>query len=124
MQRNEQYGNDYGNDAAGWSKFLAGAFLGAGLALLFAPRTGPEMRSMLRDYASRAKDDMVQRGRDAWGTAVERGKEYLERGQDSLREAGQVAREYVESGQEKIKEAGREGVATFNEEGREVTHSA
>ena len=39
---------------------------------MLAPQTGSELRGMLRNYASRAKDDLVDRGRDAWDTAVER----------------------------------------------------
>jgi gas vesicle protein len=86
----------YEDDAMGWSAFVAGAFIGAGLALLFAPQTGTELRGMLRNYAARAKDE-------AW----ERGKEYYEKGQEAVQDAGRSAREYVQSGKETIRE-GRE----------------
>lgn len=122
MRRDDQYDDNYGNDAAGWSTFLAGAFLGAGLALLFAPRTGSELRGMLRDYASRATDDLVERGREALDTAIERGKDYIERGQEAVQETGRAAREYARSGQEKLKDVGKETVAQFKNMGQEASN--
>ena len=99
----------YEDDAMGWSAFVAGAFIGAGLALLFAPQTGTELRGMLRNYAARAKDEAWERGRTAWDSAVERGKEYYEKGQEAVSEAGRSAREYAQSGKEAMREATREG---------------
>src|SRR5690348_4504285 len=94
----------YDEDASGWSAFIAGALIGAGVALLFAPQTGNELRGMLRSYASRAKDEALERGRAAWDTAVERGKEYYERGQEAVQEAGRSAKEYAQSGKESFRE--------------------
>jgi gas vesicle protein len=88
--------------------FLAGALIGAGIALLLAPQTGSELRGMLRSYASRARDEAYDKGREVWDTAVERGKEYLETGKETMRDAGKTAREYMESGKEAVREAGRE----------------
>src|SRR5918995_5805344 len=108
MHNGDYYSDDYGrSDAAGWSAFLAGAFIGAGLALLFAPQTGTELRGILRNYAARAKDEAWERGRTAWDSAVERGKEYYDKGQEAVQDAGRSAREYVQSGKESIRE-GRE----------------
>jgi gas vesicle protein len=107
-------GNHYdeGNgDAMAWSAFIAGALIGAGVALLFAPERGTELRSKLRDYANRAKDELMEQGQEAWDTAVERGKEYYEKGEDFVRDAGRSAKEFaeqgVEKGQKAMKEAGR-----------------
>ena len=123
MRNGDYYGSDYyENEFAGWSAFLAGAFIGAGLALLFAPQTGSELRGVLRNYAARTKDDMMERGREAWDTAVERGKEYMERGQEGLQQAGRSAREYVDAGREKVREAGGEAAAKFKEAGREAAN--
>jgi len=90
------------------SAFVAGALIGAGVALLFAPQTGTELRGMLRNYASRAKDEAWERGRSAWDSAIERGKEYYEKGQEAVQEAGRSAREYAQSGKEAMRES-REG---------------
>ncbi|HMU54102.1 MAG TPA: YtxH domain-containing protein [Nitrospira sp.] len=95
----------YEDEATGWSAFIAGALIGAGVALLFAPQTGSELRGMLRNYASRAKDEAMERGRAAWDTAVERGREYYEQGQEAVQEAGRAAKEYAQSGKEALREA-------------------
>jgi len=102
--RNSEY-EYYDDDATGWSAFIAGALIGAGVALLFAPQTGSELRGMLRNYASRAKDEAFDRGRAAWDTAVERGREYYEQGQEAVQEAGKTAKEYAQSGKEALREA-------------------
>jgi len=98
----------YEEDAMGWSAFVAGALIGAGVALLFAPQTGTELRGMLRSYASRAKNEAVERGKAAWDQAVERGKEYYEKGQEAVQEAGRSAREFAQSGKEAMRGEGRE----------------
>ena len=95
-------------DYSAMPAFIAGALIGAGLALLFAPQTGSELRGLLRDYASRTRDDMYDRGREAWDTAVERGRDYVESGKETMREAGRTARDYMESGKETLKDAGKE----------------
>ena len=67
--------NDY---SVGTAAFLAGALIGAGVALLLAPQSGAETRDMLRHYAGRAKDELKQRGHDVKSTldnAMERGKD-------------------------------------------------
>jgi gas vesicle protein len=66
--------------------FLAGAFLGAGVALMVAPKTGAQFRKTLRNYADDAKDQVS----DAWDAALERGKEYIENGQEALSMAGKM----------------------------------
>lgn len=91
MQNENHYEKESGNTTV-WSAFLAGACIGAGVALLFAPQPGIELRSKLRDYADRAKNELMEQGRDAWDTAVERGKEYYDNGEEVVRDAGQSER--------------------------------
>ena len=89
----------YNEESSNWSAFIAGAFIGAGVALLLAPQSGSELRSSLREYASRAKDELdeaTEQGRAVWDSAMERGQEYMQRGQ-----------EYVESGKQALRNAGR-----------------
>ena len=74
-------------ESSNWSAFMAGAFIGAGIALLLAPQSGTELRSTLRDYASKAKDELdeaTEQGRAAWDHAVDRGQEYVEGGKQTL----------------------------------------
>ena len=93
------------NDYTAVTAFLAGALIGAGVALLLAPQSGAELRGMLRSYASRAGEDIMERGQRAWDTAVERGKDYLETGRETMREAGRSAQDYVEKGQQTVRQA-------------------
>ena len=85
-------------ESSNWSAFMAGAFIGAGIALLLAPQSGTELRSTLRDYASKAKDELdeaTEQGRAAWDHAVDRGQVYVVGGKQSRRTAGRAARELV-----------------------------
>ena len=89
----------------GTGAFLAGAVIGAGIALLLAPQSGAETRNRLRDYAERAKEDLMERGQDvkttltsamergkaAFESAKERGKETLDTAKDAVRKGGSDA---------------------------------
>lgn len=65
--------------------FLVGGVVGAGIALLLAPKSGKEMRKQIKDLASDAKESVtstIQKGRDLYDqsraaitNAVEAGKE-------------------------------------------------
>jgi len=115
---------DYESDYTQWSAFVPGALMGAGVALLLAPQTGSELRGMLRSYASQATDEIAERGREAWDTAVERGKEYMETGRQAMSEAGRTAREYVETGKEAMgtsKDAAQGAKQSPKEAGQEAT---
>jgi len=83
--------------------FLAGAFIGAGIALLLAPQSGAETRTLLRDYAGKAKDEMYERGRDAketFDSALERGKQAYETVKERGREAYETGKEAMRGAQE------------------------
>jgi gas vesicle protein len=108
------YNNEGVDDATGWSTFLAGALIGAGIALMFAPQSGSTLRGTLRSYANRAKDDLMEKGQEAWDTAVERGKEYYDKGEAALGDANRSAKEFVKQG----KDMGREAVRSAKEEFR------
>lgn len=93
------------------SLFITGAVLGAGIALLFAPKAGAQMRVLLRDYAARAKDelsDTVDHGLEGLNGAVEGGQEFVEKGKDSLRETGRQAKEFAEAGRKAFNETKEE----------------
>jgi gas vesicle protein len=111
----------------GWSAFLAGALIGAGVALLFAPQPGTELRGRLRDYANRATDDLLDKGQGAWDTVVERGKEFYEKGEEVVRDAGRSAKEFAEQGvkqgQEAVKDAGQ-SAKDFAQQTREQGRAA
>lgn len=47
------------------SAFLAGAFIGASIALILAPQTGAQLRRAIRNSADKAREEFVE----AWETA-------------------------------------------------------
>ena len=100
-----QPSNNY--ESGNLSVFITGALIGAGVALLFAPQSGEQMRGLLRDYAARAKDeldDVVDQGAEALDNTMERGQEFVEKGKDSLREAGRQVKDFAEAGKQAVNE--------------------
>ena len=87
--------------------FITGALVGAGVALLFAPQAGSQMRGLLRDYATRAKDEFdeaVDRGAEVLDNTVERGQEFVEKGKEALHETGRQAKGFAEAGRKAVNE--------------------
>ena len=61
--------------------FSAGALVGAGLALLYAPKTGNEMREKISDASSNAMTKMKSYGREAqekMNEKFEKGREFAQ----------------------------------------------
>lgn len=83
---NDNQDNEEAGGTMGWSAFIAGGLLGAGIALLLAPQRGTELRSKLRDYADHAKDELMEHGREVWDTAGKRGKEDYQKSEEVVRE--------------------------------------
>ena len=92
--------------SSGVGPFLIGLALGAGAALLLAPRTGRDLRDMLgdrardvRDTARRMVDDVtdtVTDQVDEFRSAARRGKRHVEDAIDAGREAAEDARSELE----------------------------
>jgi gas vesicle protein len=76
--------------------FIAGSMIGAGLALLFAPKAGDQTRREVAEQAQRVRE----KAREGLGTASDRVAQFAERGKamyqtaaDKAREAAQAVRE-------------------------------
>ena len=89
----------------GFSSFLWGALIGAGVALLFAPRSGEETRRLLKN-----------RGRRLWAAAEEKAAEIQDmvasgyddaktRVEDAIDERRQAARDVVDAGKAAVHSA-------------------
>jgi gas vesicle protein len=94
-------------ESGGLSLFLMGAIVGAGVALLFAPEAGVQMRRRLSDSLAHAKDEFdktIDHGTEMLDRAVEQGQELVEKGKDSLRNTGRQAKEFAEAGRKAFKE--------------------
>jgi gas vesicle protein len=73
--------------------FIAGSMLGAGLALLFAPKPGDETR---REVAERAQR-VSEKAREGLGSASDRVAQFAERGKAMYQTAAEKAREAAQA---------------------------
>lgn len=106
--------------------FLIGGFVGAAVALLFAPKSGEETRQFLetsyREGAERlnraareSKEKLTQRSRDmtsAISEGVDRGKEALARQKEQLTHAIEAGRQAYEQEKKKADFGKSEGEAS------------
>ncbi len=73
---------------------LIGAAIGAGVALLYAPKTGKETRRFLRKKADRARETLEQTGEDL----MDAGKDVYRKGVDAATGAAESAAGLYERG--------------------------
>ncbi len=78
--------------------FVAGAAIGAGLALLYAPKSGTEMRETISDFAEDAVDKIKEYTKDA----QEKIKTAIEDGKDAIVEKKNILASAIEAGREAI----------------------
>ncbi len=81
--------------------FLLGAILGAGVALLMAPRSGAETQEEIRQGAKRLKAAAEERMRELQEDLEDR----LEQAREEMREALDAVRDRVEAGRDSVREA-------------------
>jgi len=83
------------------SYFFLGLGLGVAAGILFAPKSGPETRGLIKSKAEEGTDYIKKRSadlKDSAGDLVERGKSLLNRQKDQLNQA-------VEAGKQAYREA-------------------
>lgn len=76
--------------------FVAGAAIGAGLALLYAPKTGEEMRGTIADFT----EDAVDKIKEYTKEAQEKIKTAIEDGKDAIVEKKSILASAIEAGRE------------------------
>ena len=79
--------------------FFIGGVVGAGLALLFAPKSGEETRKMIRDLTEETKGKVDSYIREAKGKAtsyVEKGKGFIEKEKGVITKAVEAGKEAYE----------------------------
>lgn len=87
--------------------FLAGAAIGSGLALLFAPKTGREMREQIKDLTDDAVDRIREYANDAQDKILntyETGKELVKEKKSVIASAIEAGKEAMEKERERISE--------------------
>lgn len=84
--------------------FVAGAAIGAGLALLYAPKSGSEMRGTIADFTEDAVDKIKEYTKEAQEkikTAIEDGKETIIEKKSILTSAIEAGREAMQKEKER-----------------------
>jgi len=87
--------NGYSAGAVAFA-FLAGAIIGAGAALLLAPQSGAETRKLLKGYAEKAEEEVLEKAKEAKATldtAIEQGKEFIKEKKTVLTAAFEAGKE-------------------------------
>ena len=93
---------------------LAGSAVGAGIALLLAPKSGKGLRKDLERFTARTGKqaaevihegrDLYEEGRKAVTKAVEEGRDLYEEGRKSVMKAVETGREKFDEGRERLSE--------------------
>ena len=79
--------------------FFVGGLIGAGVALLMAPKTGEETRRMIKELAEEVKEKAEDYIDQAKGTATA----YVEKGKDFVEKEKNLITKSVEAGKEAYK---------------------
>jgi gas vesicle protein len=85
--------------------FALGAFMGATVALLIAPRSGEETRRIIVDKAREGADYVANRGKDIAGKTssyIDRGKDVMQQQRDQLSAALQAGKQAYREEKEKV----------------------
>ncbi len=72
--------------------FVAGASIGATLALLFAPQSGEETRRYIGKQARKGRERLAEAGQDAY----DKGRDLFDRGRDLADEAAEMMEEGID----------------------------
>ena len=60
--------------------FIGGALVGAIAGMLLAPKSGQETRRVIKDYADKTEDEIIEKAKEARAAldeTIERGKHYM-----------------------------------------------
>ncbi len=76
--------------------FAIGAAIGAGVALLYAPKSGKETRKAIRRKAEDVKESLIETGGQIRDTLAEKGENILDAGRDVYRRGVHAASEAAE----------------------------
>jgi len=83
-------------EGSGLTSFVVGALVGAGLALLFAPRSGEETQAQLREKANQFRgvaEDRVRAAQRDLGARLDRAREGVEARVGQVRDAVEAGRD-------------------------------
>lgn len=101
-ERMDDMSNDEHETCAGkvFLTFLAGAAVGAGLSLLYAPKTGKELRGKIGELT----DDAVDKIKAYATEAQEKLKSTIEEGKEVIKEKKAILTSAIEAGKEAMEQ--------------------
>lgn len=114
--------NNCDNSSTALLAFLAGTVVGAAIALLTTPKTGPENRELLAEYGAELKARSRTLPEDWEGykeTALERGKEMIEKGRELISRGTDLAaqgKDFIDEKKRALSEAIEAGKIAMQEE--------
>ncbi len=76
--------------------FVVGGLVGAGLAMLLTPVSGPEARRKLREFKDDVQDraeDYIDSAKERVGSAVSRGREFVDEKKSAISKAVDAGKE-------------------------------
>src|SRR5262249_47719326 len=105
----DRFDNEGGGGGSFVMGLLTGTVLGAGLGLLFAPKSGSELRNQISEQAGSLANQAsegyrkaqatagegVEKGREAYSQAAERGREVYDKAKDAVSRGTAEAERYV-----------------------------
>jgi|SRR5215471_9404249 len=94
----DRFDNEGGGGGSFVMGLLTGTVLGAGLGMLFAPKSGSELRNQLSTQAgnlANTASEGVRRAQDAAGEWADRGREMYDKARDAVSRGADEARNYV-----------------------------
>ena len=93
------------NSGSMFLSFLLGGVVGAGLALLLTPQSGPETREKIRGFADDVRNKTthyVDDTKEKVSSYVDKGKDYYEGKKTLVKSAVEAGREAYEKEKEKL----------------------
>lgn len=85
--------------------FFLGGLIGAGVALLLAPKSGREAREKIKEFAGEAREkaeEVIEQVKSKVTSAVEKGKEVFEEKKSIVTTAIEAGKEAYEKEKEKL----------------------
>src|SRR6185369_458029 len=94
----DRFDNEGGGGGSFVMGLLTGTVLGAGLGMLFAPKSGSELRNQLSTQAgnlANSASDGVRRAQETAGEWADRGREMYDKARDAVSRGADEARNYA-----------------------------
>ncbi len=94
----DRFDNESGGGGSFVMGLLTGTVLGAGLGMLFAPKSGSELRNQLSTQAgnlANSASEGVRRAQETAGEWADRGRDMYDKARDAVSRGADEARNYV-----------------------------